>query len=767
MIVPVYNSSHALLERCLDSILAQWHRTLEVLVVDDGSDGAYGRWLDGLGDCDDRVRVLHQENLGVSEARNTGMRASRGKYLCFVDSDDRVAPEFVATGLDLLRRTESDAAFGGILIPLDDRVTRWRYGPQDSDSPVVLDRNAFGPLRAQALSASPTPEDQTALTVLTNVVATIYRRRAVRDLTFRPGVTHAEDRLFLVDFLGRAERIALCSDVWYIYDQSSASATRDLGWEAAQKLPATIRALADAGGFSMGGREAAPKELSEAAATGILNYFKVLAGVLADHADRPAAVTLLRAVLADPAVREALWHASARSVVDWVFLAALRQRRESLVYLMAKAWRLRERKRATPVSPSRVAAEQARRAATEGDVPITERALHETPGDRPVVGLIVHFSTTNYGNHLVNYATRRLLEKCGYEVELIDFHGRSRYRVVEEIRRLPRKLYRLGLQGLASRLTGRLARTIRRVRTPSEQPTVNTERHLRFAEFSDRYLRPRAVEASARLELLGQFDRFAVGSDQIWNYDYGLEPWHFADFADAHRVVTLSPSVGHEEIPLEWSRFYAGQLARFDEVGVREVEWAESLSTFSTLPRITLLVDPTLTLTREEWADIAVPAPVARGKILVYMLGDILPDQERYISDLCARHDVESILLSERIQGPQWETNAAGFLGMIAESIAVVTDSYHGAVFAFLFDKPLIIIHRHGFAGAMNSRIETLASRCHLTDRAMTRLEVENALQHDYSSGFEALKHLRDDFWNYMGRHGYSRDAAERVVPSS
>lgn len=761
VIVPVYNSPRLLLKECLASIIAQRHPAIEIVLVDDGSDPVYAQWLDTLHEGDDRLRILHQQNGGVSEARNAGMRASRGEYICFVDSDDRVVPEFVSTAVDLLRRTGSDAAFGGILIPLGDRTTRWRYGAQDSQSPLVLERAALGPLRAGALWASPTATDQTDITVLTNVASAVYRRQSLQSLAFRSGVAHAEDRLFIVDFLALAERIALCSDVWYIYDHSTTSATRDLGLGTAQKLPATIRAIADAGGFPTDLHLTASTELHEAAATGILSYLKVLAGILADHVDRRAAGTLLREVLDDPGVRQALRFAPTRSFADTAFLAALRARQMGLAHLMARAWRLLARRRAPSAhpKPSRRGVWSARTSRRRRQVNACERQL-----TRPVVGLIVHFSTTNYGNHLVNYATKRILEKSGYQVELIDFHGQSRHHLTGLLQRLPGKLYRLGPRGFANRLVGRLGRSIRQVQHPETTPTENTSRHLRFTEFSDSYLRPRAVEVSARHELVGQFDQFAIGSGQIWNYDYGLGPWHFADFAAADQVVTLSPSVGHDEIPLEWRGFYTRQLARFSEIGVREIEWTKSLGAFADIPEISLLADPTLILTREEWANIAAPAPIARGKVLVYTLGDMLSEHDQYMTELCAHHGVEPLLLSSRDQGPQWETNAADFIGMVGESVAVVTDSYHGAIFAFLFDKPLIAIHRHGFVGAMNSRINTLLSRCHLSDRAIPRLDPKDALEHDYSRGFEALETLRNDFWSYMERRGYLPATEEDMV---
>lgn len=91
VIVPVYNIKEYI-GRCVDSILAQTWKNMEVLLVDDGSTDGTGKLLDEMQGKDARIRVFHKKNGGSSSARNLGIQNARGKYLGFVDSDDYIEP---------------------------------------------------------------------------------------------------------------------------------------------------------------------------------------------------------------------------------------------------------------------------------------------------------------------------------------------------------------------------------------------------------------------------------------------------------------------------------------------------------------------------------------------------------------------------------------------------------------------------------------------------------------------------------------------------
>ena len=113
IIVPVYNTA-TYLPACLDSILSQGFTDFEVLLVDDGSSDGSGAICDKYAEADSRVRVFHQENGGVSSARNLGLSQAKGEWIYFVDSDDEMLPDGLQTLVDCIS-DDVDIVMGGIL----------------------------------------------------------------------------------------------------------------------------------------------------------------------------------------------------------------------------------------------------------------------------------------------------------------------------------------------------------------------------------------------------------------------------------------------------------------------------------------------------------------------------------------------------------------------------------------------------------------------------------------------------------------------------
>ena len=94
VIVPVYNTAQYL-PGCLDSILVQTFKDFELLLVDDGSTDDSPAICDAYAAKDKRIRVFHRQNGGVSAARNLGVEQATGKWICYVDSDDEVKPDYL------------------------------------------------------------------------------------------------------------------------------------------------------------------------------------------------------------------------------------------------------------------------------------------------------------------------------------------------------------------------------------------------------------------------------------------------------------------------------------------------------------------------------------------------------------------------------------------------------------------------------------------------------------------------------------------------
>ena len=131
IIVPVYNVEQYLQE-CIDSILSQTHRNLEIILVDDGTPDASGKIADENAAKDRRIKVIHKENGGVSSARNAGLMAVSGDYFCFADADDRLEKDYVDYLLQLALDNKTEVS-----LTTDLYTTFAATGEQDDSFEIV------------------------------------------------------------------------------------------------------------------------------------------------------------------------------------------------------------------------------------------------------------------------------------------------------------------------------------------------------------------------------------------------------------------------------------------------------------------------------------------------------------------------------------------------------------------------------------------------------------------------------------------------------
>lgn len=114
IVVPVYNVEQYL-KKCVESILRQTFSNIEIILVDDGSTDQSGIMCDELSKQDSRIKVIHQKNLGLSGARNTGIEVAQGRYIAFVDSDDYIAEDCIEAMLKRLLEYNADISVCGIM----------------------------------------------------------------------------------------------------------------------------------------------------------------------------------------------------------------------------------------------------------------------------------------------------------------------------------------------------------------------------------------------------------------------------------------------------------------------------------------------------------------------------------------------------------------------------------------------------------------------------------------------------------------------------
>ena len=198
VIIPVFNVEKYL-SRCLDSVLGQTYRELEVILVDDGSTDNSGTVCDRYA-SDSRVTVIHKENGGVSSARNAGLDTARGEYIGFVDPDDYIAEDMYEYLYGLMKSYDADISQCGIYDCYADRTDV----PADPEYFEIADRKTT---MRRLLEAKVTSM---------HMVNKLYRSEICRKVRFRD-FSVAEDALFLSELMQEADRIVLTNQPRYYY----------------------------------------------------------------------------------------------------------------------------------------------------------------------------------------------------------------------------------------------------------------------------------------------------------------------------------------------------------------------------------------------------------------------------------------------------------------------------------------------------------------------------------------------------------------------
>ena len=210
VIVPVYNVE-AYLERCVESILQQTYAHFELILINDGSTDSSGQICDHLASQYENIKVYHIENAGVSNARNMGIQLATGSWVTFIDSDDFVTQDYLAT----LASAVEGANLGFVIAPL-----------HHIKNGIVTDL----PPHSGKTELWSTEETMKELLMTTRTsffpVAKLFKRDLLADEKFNTNYHLAEDALFLTELLLKTR----CSSVFidkpiYYYDHREGSAT--------------------------------------------------------------------------------------------------------------------------------------------------------------------------------------------------------------------------------------------------------------------------------------------------------------------------------------------------------------------------------------------------------------------------------------------------------------------------------------------------------------------------------------------------------------
>ena len=204
VIIPIYNNETTL-RRCVDSVIAQTERDLEIILVDDGSTDDSGMIADSYR-SDPRIRAFHKENGGLSSTRNYGLGRANGEYIAFADADDWIEPNTYETAL----RAGGDVCVFG--------YAREYVGKTELRKPIDVPETIDSGEAIKRLIAD--------ISVEHCVWSKLYRRELFDGIRFPEGVIY-EDIRTTYKILSKAARITVIPDVLYHYVQYEGSLVHD------------------------------------------------------------------------------------------------------------------------------------------------------------------------------------------------------------------------------------------------------------------------------------------------------------------------------------------------------------------------------------------------------------------------------------------------------------------------------------------------------------------------------------------------------------
>lgn len=206
VIVPVYKTE-AYLDRCVESIVEQSYENLEIILVDDGSPDNCPAMCDAWAEKDSRVKVIHKQNGGLSDARNAGMSIATGELMGFVDSDDWIAPDMYQLLYEHMVADDSDIAACGVeMVWEDGSQTRMLTKPGCC---VLNQEEAMRAIIEESWLKQP-------------VWYKLYKTALIRDIPFPEGKCH-EDVFWSYQAVGNAQKVSVSDKVCYYYAQRSGS----------------------------------------------------------------------------------------------------------------------------------------------------------------------------------------------------------------------------------------------------------------------------------------------------------------------------------------------------------------------------------------------------------------------------------------------------------------------------------------------------------------------------------------------------------------
>ncbi len=227
IIVPVYNVEKYL-EYCINSIISQTYNNLEILLIDDGSTDQSSAMCDKWMGTDKRIKVIHKENGGLSDARNTGLKMAKGDYIAFIDSDDWIEKYYIEYLYRAVNETGAEISACEIRTVIDGQKTEKLNNEVMSQVKCTTEEALTTVLKGNGFRA-----------IACNK---LYKADLLREEKFKVGILH-EDEFFTYRIIGKAKTLSYVKNPLYNYRQREGSIMNTLSMRHLDVLDAYLDRL--------------------------------------------------------------------------------------------------------------------------------------------------------------------------------------------------------------------------------------------------------------------------------------------------------------------------------------------------------------------------------------------------------------------------------------------------------------------------------------------------------------------------------------------
>ena len=202
VIIPAYNVEKFLI-KCVESVVNQTYKNIEIIIVDDGSSDSTPQICDELANKYNNIKIIHQENKGLAQTRGVGFNASRGEYIAFIDSDDYIDLNAYETAIKVLEDNDADMVMFGcyVIEPNGNILQEWQW----EDLIFENTRDIF-----KNFASTQTPN--------WGMPYKVYKREIFANIEW-PKINMAEDYFISAQLFAKAQKFAVMNDIFYYYVQ--------------------------------------------------------------------------------------------------------------------------------------------------------------------------------------------------------------------------------------------------------------------------------------------------------------------------------------------------------------------------------------------------------------------------------------------------------------------------------------------------------------------------------------------------------------------